>query len=35
MFEQPASISIGMRVRPRIERVTEDRAALFFAPEEG
>jgi hypothetical protein len=29
----PSAVSIGMRVQPRIEAVSEDRAALFFEPE--
>jgi uncharacterized OB-fold protein len=36
MFDIDASrVSIGMRVQPRIERVSEDGGALFFEPEQG
>ncbi len=33
MFEEPWSVAIGMRVQPRIERVSEDRGVLFFERE--
>jgi uncharacterized OB-fold protein len=29
----PSAVAIGMRVRPRIEPVSAERAALFFEPE--
>ena len=29
------ALAIGMRVRPRIERLGEGRAALFFEPAQG
>ena len=30
LFDDPSAVRIGARVRPRIEPVTEERAALFF-----
>jgi uncharacterized OB-fold protein len=30
LFDEPGDVRVGARVRPRIERVAEDRAALFF-----